>query len=85
MLVISPYIDKGTISHTQYEFGSIMRFVENNWKLGRLKDSTDKRAQSIGDLFDFKRRPRKFHPIAAKYSRSYFEHQPPSGKPVDTN
>ncbi|HEY1974924.1 MAG TPA: alkaline phosphatase family protein [Candidatus Baltobacteraceae bacterium] len=85
MLVISPYVDRGTISHKQYEFGSIIRFVENNWKLGRLQLSTDKRAQSIGDLFDFKRKPRKFRPIAAKYSRSFFEHQPPSNKPVDTN
>lgn len=85
MLVVSPYIDRGTISHTQYEFGSIIRFIENNWKLGRLQNSTDRRAQSIGDLFDFNRRPRKFRNIEAKYSRSFFEHQPPSGKPVDTN
>lgn len=84
MLVVSPYIDRGTISHTQYEFGSIIRFIENNWKLGRLQLSTDRRAQSIGDLFDFSRHPRKFHTIAAKYSRSFFEHQPPSNKPVDT-
>lgn len=85
MLVISPYIDRGTISHKQYEFGSIVRFIENNWKLGRLQQSTDRRAQSIADMFDFHRHPRKFHPVAAKYSRSFFEHQAPSGKPVDTN
>ncbi|HKE35871.1 MAG TPA: alkaline phosphatase family protein [Candidatus Baltobacteraceae bacterium] len=85
MLLISPYVRPGTISHTQYEFGSIIRFVENNWKLGRLKLSTDRRAQSIGDLFDFNRAPRRFHPISAKYSRSFFEHQRPSNHPVDTN
>ncbi len=84
MLVISPYIKRGTISHTQYEFGSIIRFIENNWKLGRLQLSTDRRAQSIEDLFDFSRAPRKFRPVAAKYSRSFFEHQQPSNKPVDT-
>ncbi len=85
MIVVSPYVHKGTISHTQYEFGSIIRFIEENWKLGRLHDSTDKRAQSVGDLFDFSMVPRKFRPIAAKYSRSFFLHQLPSNKPVDTN
>jgi phospholipase C len=84
MLVISPYINRGTISHTQYEYGSIIRFIENNWKLGRLRRSTDRRAESIEDLFDFDLTPRVFHPIAAKYSRSFFERQPPSNLPVDT-
>ena len=84
MLVISPYVKADTISHTQYEFGSIVRFIENNWSLGRLQLSTDRRAQSIGDLFTFSASPRKFRPVRAKYSRSFFEHQRPSGKPVDT-
>ena len=35
MIVVSPYAKSvGYISHTQYEFGSIVRFVEDNWKLG---------------------------------------------------
>jgi phospholipase C len=84
MIVISPYVRRGTISHTQYEPGSIIRFIENNWRLGHLQNSTDRRAQSIGDLFDYRQTPRRFHPIAAKYSRWFFLHQRPSNKPVDT-
>jgi len=84
MIVVSPYVRAGTISHTQYEFGSIIRFVEDNWKLGRIPMSTDRRAQSIVDLFNFAGRRRKFKPIPAKYSRSFFEHQQPSNQPVDT-
>jgi phospholipase C len=84
MLVISPYINEGTISHTSYEFASIIRFIEDNWSLGRLHNSADTRAHSIADVFDFSRAPRPFRPIKAKYSRSFFEQQPPSNHLVDT-
>jgi phospholipase C len=83
MLVVSPYARKGRVSHTQYEFGSILRFIEDTWDLGRLGTS-DVRATSIGDCFDFTQQPRAFVPIPAKYSRAFFENQPPSYQPVDT-
>jgi phospholipase C len=66
MLVISPYPKTaGYVSHTQYEFGSIVRFVEDNWNLGRL-GATDVRATSIADMFDFTKSPRAFVPISAQ-------------------
>ncbi len=82
MLVISPYAKKGYVSHTQYEFGSIVRFVEDNWNLGRL-GATDVRATSIGDTFDFSSSPRAFVPIPAPLRQSFFERQPPSRESVD--
>jgi phospholipase C len=51
LLVISPNVKPGEISHTQYEFASILKFIETNWSLGSL-GSTDERANSIGDMFD---------------------------------
>jgi phospholipase C len=51
MIVVSPYAKRGYVSHTQYEFGSILKFIEENWNLGSL-GSTDQRANSIGDVFD---------------------------------
>jgi phospholipase C len=89
MLVISPYAREavpgtpGYVSHTQYEFGSILKFVENVWGLGSL-GTTDQRANSIVDSFDFTQPPRSFTAIPSKYSRSYFLHQPYSYKPVDS-
>jgi len=89
MLIVSPYAREtvpgtpGYISHTQYEFGSILRFIEDNWGLGRLGTS-DVRSKSIIDSFDFKQAPRPFIPIVSKYSKSYFEKRPPSNLPVDT-
>jgi phospholipase C len=49
-LVISPQVKRGYISHTQYEYGSILKFIEANWDLGTL-GATDERATSIGDMF----------------------------------
>ncbi|MGA8535520.1 MAG: alkaline phosphatase family protein [Candidatus Tumulicola sp.] len=82
-LIISPYVPKGYISHTRYEFGSILRFIEDNWGLARLGTS-DKRAASIGNVFDFTKPPRKFQVIPAQYPASYFQHETPSYLPVDT-
>jgi len=89
MLIVSPYAREATpstpgyISPTQYEFGSILRFVEDNWNLGRL-GTTDKRANSIADSFDFKQKQRAFIQIPSSRSRSYFMHERPSYRPVDT-
>jgi phospholipase C len=89
MIVISPYAreaypgEPGYVSHTQYEFGSILKFIENLWNLGTL-GTTDARATSIEDCFDFTQPPRAFTAIPSKYSKSYFLHQAPSYLPVDT-
>jgi phospholipase C len=88
-MIVSPYAREavpskpGYISHTQYEFGSILRFVEDNWNLGQL-GTTDGRAHSIVDSFDFTQPPRTFVQIPSTYKREYFLNQPPSYKPVDT-
>ncbi|HVN69037.1 MAG TPA: alkaline phosphatase family protein [Candidatus Binatia bacterium] len=88
MLVISPYAVMGTnsqggyISHTQYEFGSILRFMEDTFALGSL-GKTDARATSIVDCFDFTQSPRSFVEIPSSHSREYFLRQKPSYLPVD--
>ncbi len=42
----------GYVSHTQYEFGSILRFIEDTFDLGRL-GTTDTRAKSIAEYLRF--------------------------------
>jgi phospholipase C len=89
MMIVSPYAREavpskpGYISHTQYEFGSIIKFVEDIWGLGRL-NTTDTRANSIIDSFDFSQKQRTFTKIPSSYSRAYFEHLPPSNEPLDS-
>ncbi len=88
MLVISPYVKTGSgrkagyVSHTVYSFGSIIRFIEDNWNLGRL-GTTDGTSASMADMLDPSQPPRTFTQIPSKYSRSYFLHQRPSYAPVD--
>jgi phospholipase C len=83
MIVVSPYARTGYISHTQYEFGSVLKFIEENWSLPSL-GTTDVRANSIDDVFDFDVAPRAFKPIPTRYLPSYFIHQKRSNRPVDT-
>jgi phospholipase C len=89
-LIISPYAKRGYVSHVQYEWGSILRFIEevNGFPAGSIGPTsegyTDARASSLDDAFDFNQNPRQFIPITSKYSRSYFLHEPPSNEPADT-
>jgi phospholipase C len=64
LLVISPYAKRGRVSHVQYEFGSILKFVEKTFGLGSL-GTTDKRASGMMDCFDFHQPPRAFVRIKA--------------------
>jgi phospholipase C len=83
MLVVSSYAKKGYVSHTEYESGSIVRFVEDTFNLGQLGTS-DVRATSVGNVLNFNKAPRTFKPISAKQSKAYFLHEHPSNMPVDT-
>ncbi len=81
-IVVSPYARAGYISPTNYEFGSILKYVENNWNLGTL-GTTDQRANSLIDCFDYYQAPIPFQPIVSSKDKSYFIHQKPSYKPLD--
>ncbi|HEY1653906.1 MAG TPA: alkaline phosphatase family protein [Candidatus Tumulicola sp.] len=71
MIVISPFAKKHYVSKTQYEFGSVLKFIEENFGTGSL-GSSDVRANSIGDVFDFSQKPGAFRPFTAPYPPSYF-------------
>jgi phospholipase C len=81
-LVVSPYAISGQssqggyVSHTQYEFGSILRYIEDNFNVGRL-NTTDTRAASIGGVFNYAQVPRPFKRIASPDSIEYFKGLPP--------
>ncbi|MGA8532609.1 MAG: alkaline phosphatase family protein [Candidatus Tumulicola sp.] len=76
MLIISPYAKKGYVSHVHYEHGSILRFTEDQFGLGRLSAS-DRRANSPqADAFDFTQPPRKFLKFKAPFDERFFMRQP---------
>ncbi len=63
-IVISTYARVHYVSHTQYEYGSILKFVEQAFRLPSL-GHTDARAASISDAFDFSKPPHPFKPIGS--------------------
>jgi len=81
-ILVSPYAKAGTVTHTQYEYGSILKFVEQTFGAASL-GYTDARANSLSDSFDFAQPPISFKSIPAKYPPSYFLKQRPPGKAPD--
>lgn len=75
---------KGFVSDSHYEFGSILKYIEDNWRLGSLHTS-DKRSASIINCLTYSQKPRSFRPIQARYSREYFLHKSPSCLPADSD
>jgi phospholipase C len=51
-LLVSPYARRGYIDHTELDFTSVLRFVEDNWRLRPLGDR-DGRAKSFAGAMDF--------------------------------
>ncbi len=83
-LIISPYTygRQPHVVHTQYEFGSILKFVEEVFNLPTLgtlaAGYTDGRANSIADAFNFHLDPHRGEDISAPYQSSFFLSAQPS-------
>jgi phospholipase C len=82
-IIVSPYARSGYVAHEQYEFGSLLRFIEDNWRLGTL-GTTDARANGMAGAFDFAQKPRRFVPVRVAHSRDFFVSLPPSKRPLDS-
>ncbi len=82
LLAVSPYVAEGTISHTQYEFGSVLKFVESTFNLGSM-GTTDARATSIADMFDVKQAPRSYMKVAAPAPDTFCTSKQQELAPVD--
>nr|WP_246372475.1 alkaline phosphatase family protein [Gordonia humi] len=52
-LLISPFARKNVVDHTPIEQASILKFVQDNWRLGRIDGSADERSGKIDAMFDF--------------------------------
>jgi phospholipase C len=55
LLVVSRWAKSNYVDHTVTDQSSVLRFIEDNWDLGRIGDqSFDERAGSIMGMFDFR-------------------------------
>jgi phospholipase C len=87
LLVVSPYAKKGHVSKVQYEFGSILKFVEQTFALPSVHsidpNATDDRAADLSDCFDFSQAPRAFTAVAARKTIQDFVNGPHKAEPPD--
>jgi phospholipase C len=66
LLCVSPFAKIGHVDHTLYEFGSLLKFIEDRYGLASL-GRTDSRAAPPMGCFNFAQQPRAFVQIAAPY------------------
>jgi phospholipase C len=66
LLVISPWAKSNFVDHTLTQQASVLRFIEDNWKLGFIDGpvappagtgSVDRHANSLDNMFDFEHEP----------------------------
>jgi len=65
MLMISPYAKTGYVDHTEGEFSSVLRFIEDNWGLSQLTER-DQQADNLSEAFDFTQQPRAPDPLPSR-------------------
>jgi phospholipase C len=79
-LLISPFARRNFVDHALTDQSSVIRFIEDNWGLGRIGDqSFDERAGSIERMFDFK----YWHPRTAPLFLNPATGQFPQPQPIN--
>jgi len=87
MLFVSAYTPVAYVSNTRLDFGSILRFVENNFNLGEgALGYADLRATSnLSEFYDLSRVPRPFLQISAPLGSQFFLNDKRPMEPPDTD
>jgi phospholipase C len=80
LIVIAPYARPAYISHVNHDFGSILRFVEENFGLQSLGYADAHAPDDLSDCFNFQQKPLVFQTIDAPLKADHFLHDttPPS-------
>jgi len=82
LIVVSAYAKQSYVSHVTHDFGSILKFIEEDFNLPSL-GYADARADDLSDCFDFSQLPTPFQPIPAEHDASYFINDPTLPTPPD--
>lgn len=84
LIAVSPYAKAAYISHVPHDFGSLLKFIENLYRLPSL-GYADTPADDLSDCFDFTQTPLKVQTIAAPLNAEYFlnDHRRPEGPDND--
>jgi phospholipase C len=83
LIVVSPYAKAAYISHTTHDFGSILKYVEENFGLSSL-GYADADADDLSDCFDYNQAPLTFQTVVAPMNAKHFlEDKTPPTDPDD--
>lgn len=74
MIVVSPLAKPQFISHTPHDFGSILKFIENNFSVPPLGFADTNALDDLSDCFDFTQTPLTFKTINAPLKADFFIH-----------
>jgi phospholipase C len=70
LIIVSPFARQGYVSHVTHDFGSILKFIEEVYRLPSL-GYADRNADDLSDCFDFHRHNR-FVKIKAAHDAKFF-------------
>jgi phospholipase C len=71
LIIISAYAKRGYVSHVHHDFGSILKFVEEVFRLPSL-GYADSWADDLSDCFDYTQPFKRFRTIQAPHGPDYF-------------
>jgi phospholipase C len=86
LLVVSAYTNPSIDSVNQYDFGSMLRFIEHNYGLGEgaLGFADARSDTNLTGFFDLDQVPREFVPIESKVGADFFIQDKRPMEPPDT-
>jgi len=83
LIVVSPYAKAAYVSHVDHDFGSILKYIEENFGLGSM-GYADASADDLSDCFDYNQTPLTFQTISSPKDAKYFlENKTPPTDPDD--
>jgi phospholipase C len=71
LIVVSAYAKAGYVSHVTHDFGSVLKYIEENFGLPSV-GYADSRADDLSDCFDFNQTALTFHSITAQRAAKDF-------------
>jgi phospholipase C len=85
LVVVSAYTPTGYIDNNRHDFGSILRFVEQNFGIpeGALNFADQRATTDLTEFFKLGQSPRKFAPISAPLKADFFLNDARPDEPPD--
>ncbi|MGA8149511.1 MAG: alkaline phosphatase family protein [Terriglobales bacterium] len=87
LIVVSAYTPAGYVNNDRYDFGSILRFIEQNFRIpqGALQFADARAKSDLTGFFHVHGAPRSFQAIAAPKDAKYFVNDKSPPEPPDND